>query len=85
MFAGVSLASEPSSLMDPILVIARHPISSFIPQMLATISAGFVIAWRYDLEFACFIQTIIFVTFNKVCTSQVSLTLGRDDPQSAQG
>ncbi|KAF8586547.1 glycosyltransferase family 50 protein [Ramaria rubella] len=48
-----------------------HPMLSFIPQMTLAIGAGFLLGNETaDLPFAWFIQTVIFVTFNKVCTSQ---------------
>jgi phosphatidylinositol glycan class M len=44
---------------------------TFFPQLLLVLASGF--AFGKDIFFACFIQTFLFVTFNKVCTSQVSL------------
>lgn len=42
---------------------------AFLPQMALVAITG--IAFAKDIFFACFIQTFLFVTFNKVCTSQV--------------
>lgn len=44
----------------------------FIPQVLFFIAAGIKFG-RKDLPFACFIITFVFVTFNKVITSQYFL------------
>ena len=53
--------------------IVRSPLISFVPQMGLSILAGFLFARRkQDLAFTWFVQTFVFVLFNKVCTSQVS-------------
>ena len=45
-------------------------LSAFLPQILALL----VVSWKFgrDLPMAFFLLTFIFVTFNKVCTAQVS-------------
>jgi len=45
---------------------------AFIPQILIMIFAGLKLGSR-NLSFACFLITFVFVTFNKVITSQVLL------------
>ena len=64
--AAAELPSSPSWLRS----LARHPLASFLPQLVLSIGLGF----RYgaeDLPYAWLVQTFAFVTFNKVCTSQV--------------
>jgi len=54
--------------------IVRSPLISFVPQMGLSLLAGFLFARRkQDLPFAWFVQTFVFVLFNKVCTSQYFL------------
>lgn len=53
--------------------LLRSPLTSFIPQMGLALGTGLVFGRRKDdLVFAWFVQTVVFVVFNKVCTSQVS-------------
>ena len=53
--------------------IVRSPLISFVPQMGLSLLAGFLFARKkHDLPFTWFVQTFVFVLFNKVCTSQVS-------------
>ncbi|KDN49321.1 hypothetical protein RSAG8_02023, partial [Rhizoctonia solani AG-8 WAC10335] len=57
---------SPNSLPSRML---QTPLFSFVPQMALCAVSGLLLGKR-DLSFAWFIQTMIFVTFNKVCTSQ---------------
>jgi phosphatidylinositol glycan class M len=51
--------------------ILRHPLTSFAPQLVLSILLGVFLGKR-DISLAWFAQTVAFVAFNKVCTSQVS-------------
>ncbi|OSD08606.1 glycosyltransferase family 50 protein [Trametes coccinea BRFM310] len=54
--------------------LLRSPLTSFVPQMALTLGTGLLFGRRReDLVFAWFVQTFVFVVFNKVCTSQYFL------------
>ncbi|KAH9930708.1 glycosyltransferase family 50 protein [Fomitopsis serialis] len=54
--------------------LLRSPLTSFVPQMVLSLGAGLLFGRRGDdLVFAWFVQTVVFVVFNKVCTSQYFL------------
>ena len=56
--------------------ITRSPLTSFIPQMVLSLGAGLLFGrHKKDLTFTWFVQTFVFVLFNRVCTSQVRISL----------
>ncbi|KAJ3895731.1 GPI mannosyltransferase 1 [Lentinula edodes] len=62
---------DPLSLWTRVL---QSPLTSFVPQMTLAIGTGLVFGRSEShLPFAWFVQTVLFVVFNKVCTSQYFL------------
>jgi len=63
-----------TSRTSPWTRLIHLPLVSFVPQMTLALGAGLAFGRRrQDLVFAWFVQTVVFVLFNKVCTSQVCL------------
>jgi phosphatidylinositol glycan class M len=63
----------PRDAFDRLTSVLRDPLVSFLPQMALVVIAGFVLSPRTSLAFTMFVQTAVFVVWNKVCTSQVSI------------
>ncbi|KAJ7271962.1 glycosyltransferase family 50 protein [Mycena haematopus] len=54
--------------------LLRSPLTSFVPQMVLALGTGLAFGrHKADLVFAWFVQTVVFVIFNRVCTSQYFL------------
>jgi Mannosyltransferase (PIG-M) len=72
-YPSIDLANfEPLSSWSRIL---RSPLTSFVPQMGLALELGLLFGRRKeDLAFTWFLQTVVFVVFNKVCTSQVRVS-----------
>ncbi|KAF9454570.1 glycosyltransferase family 50 protein [Macrolepiota fuliginosa MF-IS2] len=67
-------ALNPTSPTAP-TTLFTSPLTSFLPQLLLSLGTGlaFISTDKNDLIFSWFVQTSVFVIFNKVCTSQYFL------------
>lgn len=71
-YPSLSGVTKPLPLWNQIL---RSPLTSFVPQMGLALGLGLLFGRRKeDLVFTWFVQTVVFVVFNKVCTSQVRIS-----------
>ncbi|KIM79736.1 glycosyltransferase family 50 protein [Piloderma croceum F 1598] len=67
-------SSSTSLIPPPAFSFLRSPLISFVPQMTLSLGLGLLFGRRKeDLAFTWFVQTAVFVLFNKVCTSQYFL------------
>lgn len=74
--ASASSASAPFLPFGTWTRLMRSPLTSFVPQMGLALGLGFLFGRRKeDLVFTWFVQTVVFVVFNKVCTSQVRVSI----------
>jgi len=64
--------SVPESLFSKILGLL-----TFIPQMLLIFLIG--LYYYKDLIFCCFLQTYVFIAYQKVCTSQVNIIYNKQN------
>ncbi|TFK55072.1 glycosyltransferase family 50 protein [Heliocybe sulcata] len=72
-YPSVQTAASTLSLAQKLL---RSPLTSFVPQMALSLGSGLafgMLGGKEHLPFTWFVQTVVFVVFNRVCTSQYFL------------
>jgi len=72
------ILSSTHELSNSMSKVTLEPLLSFLPQFLLTGYLGYKIG-KKDLVMAFGLQTLAFVGWNKVCTSQVSVASGEDE------
>lgn len=70
--AGSFDASSTPPIVQTLYSLAASPLASFVPQLLACAYVGFTLGGK-DLVLSCAVQTVVFVAWNKVYTSQYFL------------
>jgi len=51
-------------------ILTKLATSSFVPQLGLTLFVGFRLGGKITLAYTWFLQTLVFTSFNRVCTSQ---------------
>lgn len=69
--AAAATVEAGSGALTRLQLFSRNPLAAFLPQLVLSLGLGFLFGAQ-DLAYAWLVQTFAFVTFNKVCTSQVS-------------
>lgn len=68
-FYDIYLTTSSDHVETNTMVILLTTLASFLPQVLLILTTTY--KYYHDITFCVFIQTMIFVAFNKVCTVQV--------------
>lgn len=72
IYLGIDNGESQGALTQVFLKVINSPIFSFLPQLGTVAAVGFALGGS-DLILSCFVQTVVFVAWNKVYTSQYFL------------